>query len=589
MDNLSPRHSSQDTGGFDARSRRTVAAPDISNSASLSSLRRGISLERHTGSSHSRNETSQSGHKKCSSNSNKKKKSASESDLLSAGLNQNNSRNGYGIHQSGYQTDSEFPAPPKPEDLLLMSASETLETVTGAEGQEGFYRSFDDIDDIDLGVLASSNPLEAAVVLRNQPESSGARYSFNSSDSGRMSDTYGETSNSSVASSSGHSNRICSNTSNCSGDSGAQMSDSSSKETRPLEVLKEQASPDYPPFDNELYGETISIVESNSGSTSSGQQQSQQQQQQQQQASQSKNNQDDKSEDYYYVPLRFATVRKSFTLPHNMSGSAATTPTVPQAGTLQSQKTKDLSKFLGLIDNGPGSPSREVAQAVAMQNLPQHLRSPTNEGKKVEKFLGISSDNHESRPLPNEPKRARPKSLGIVAGQLLERRASQDESSKKVSSIGNGDSNPATLNRTLARLQRYYSTDSRSVPTTPEYNPALCFPTSPRKKNLSKFLGLGAEKQQQPLPETPTSNQYQNGGGLVKNSLSSSTPMVLESCDNDDIYHSVSESRWQSNDGLLTPGEKGLKENNNLFQFNVSKDELRFTKCIHLCSDTKSL
>ena len=144
---------------------------------------------------------------------------------MSAGLNQNNSRNGYGIQQSGYQTDSEFPAPPKPEDLLLMSASETLETVTGAEGQEGFYRSFDDIDDIDLGVLASSNPLEAAVVLRNQPESSGARYSFNSSDSGRMSDTYGETSNSSVASSSGHSNRICSNTSNCSGDSGAQMSD----------------------------------------------------------------------------------------------------------------------------------------------------------------------------------------------------------------------------------------------------------------------------------------------------------------------------------------------------------------------------
>jgi hypothetical protein len=40
------------------------------------------------------------------------------------------------------------------------------------------------------------------------------------------------------------------------------MSDSSTKESRPLEVLKEQASPDYPPFDNELYGETISIVES---------------------------------------------------------------------------------------------------------------------------------------------------------------------------------------------------------------------------------------------------------------------------------------------------------------------------------------
>jgi len=346
------------------------------------------------------------------------------------------------------------------------------------------------------------------------------------------------------------------------------MSDSSSKETRPLEVLKEQASPDYPPFDNELYGETISIVESSSGSTTSGQQSQQQQQQQQhhqqqqqqQQQSQHKTSQDDKSEDYYYVPLRFATVRKSFTLPHNMSGSAATTPTVPHSGTLQSQKTKDLSKFLGLIDNGPGSPSREVAQAVAMQNLPQHLRSPNNEGKKnVEKFLGITDtiSSHESRPLPSEPKRARPKSLGIVAGRSLERRASEDDDGSK-KGHNNSESNPATLNRTLARLQRYYSTDSRSVPTTPEFNQALCFPTSPRKKNLTKFLGLGNEKQQQPLPDTPTAHSNSNGSSLVKNSLSSSTPMVLESCDTDDIYHSVSESsRWQSNDGLLTPGSIG--------------------------------
>jgi hypothetical protein len=143
------------------------------------------------------------------------------------------------------------------------------------------------------------------------------------------------------------------------------MSDNSLKENRPLEVLKEQASPNYPPFDNELYGETISIVESSAGSTGSGQQsqpQTQSQQQQQQQAKVQGKSIDDKSEDYYYVPLRFATVRKSFTLPHNINGSAATTPTVPHAGTLQSQKTKDLSKFLGLVDDGPGTPSPEVAQ-----------------------------------------------------------------------------------------------------------------------------------------------------------------------------------------------------------------------------------
>lgn len=249
-----------------------------------------------------------------------------------------------------------------------------------------------------------------------------------------------------------------------SGDSGAPLSENSSKESRPLEVLKEQASPDYPPFDNELYGETISIVESSSGSTASGQQsqqpqqqiqqqQSQQQQQQQQQLKdQNKSNDDKSGDDYYYVPLRFATVRKSFTLPHNISGSAATTPTVPHAtaGTLQSQKTKDLAKFLGLIDDGPGVPSPEVAQAVAMQNLPSNLRSPSNEGKKnVEKYLGIGEVN-EPRPLPAESKRPRPKSLGL--GRSLDRRVSQDESWKR-SNVEAGS--PATLNRTLARDKCY--------------------------------------------------------------------------------------------------------------------------------------
>jgi hypothetical protein len=203
----------------------------MSNSASLSSLaasqqRRGISLERQTScltegrySQKDRGffQLQSSDAKKASATANsKKKKCASESDLLNAGMKVGDSRTGYIAPQFSNQPDGDFPAPPKPEDLLLMSASETLETVTGTEGTEGFYRSFDDIDDIDLGVLASSNPLEAAVVLRGQADSHQARLSFNSSDSGRMSDTYGETSNSSVASS-GHSNRICSNTSNCSG------------------------------------------------------------------------------------------------------------------------------------------------------------------------------------------------------------------------------------------------------------------------------------------------------------------------------------------------------------------------------------
>ena len=75
-----------------------------------------------------------------------------------------------------------------------------------------------------------SNPIEAAVVLRgeNLSQSGNGRNSFNSSDSGRMSDTYAETSNSSVTSSTNNSaaghNRLHSNMSNCSGDSGAQLS-----------------------------------------------------------------------------------------------------------------------------------------------------------------------------------------------------------------------------------------------------------------------------------------------------------------------------------------------------------------------------
>ena len=138
-----------------------------------------------------------------------KKKSASESNLLNPILNLNVQSSEI-IDQ--HHTD-QLPAPPPEEELQRMSISATLETVTGGEG---FYRSFDDLDDIDdhlnlMGVLADSNPLEAAVVLRGENLSqsgNGGRNSFNSSDSGRMSDTYAETSNSSVTSSSNGHNRF---------------------------------------------------------------------------------------------------------------------------------------------------------------------------------------------------------------------------------------------------------------------------------------------------------------------------------------------------------------------------------------------
>ena len=162
------------------------------------------------------------------------------------------------------------PMPPVPapvdqhlsEEKKKKSASETnlLSKCEGQQGghaaadaagsEDGFYKSFDeladDIDDLATGVLASSNPLEASVVLRAQPAVSSAasseatssdtaaRCSFNSSDSGRMSnDTYAETSNSSVASAasnsiSSHCNRLCSNTSNCSGDDSGMSSSNGS-------------------------------------------------------------------------------------------------------------------------------------------------------------------------------------------------------------------------------------------------------------------------------------------------------------------------------------------------------------------------
>ena len=142
--------------------------------------------------------------------------------------------------------------------------------------QEGFYKSFaddiDDIDDLASGGLASSNPLEAPfLVLRKEPPpctssssssaasseatsaDTAARCSFNSNDSGRVSnDTYAETSNSSVASAasnstSSHCNRLCSNISYCSADdsgmsssNGCSNSDNGAGNTR-LEALRERS------------------------------------------------------------------------------------------------------------------------------------------------------------------------------------------------------------------------------------------------------------------------------------------------------------------------------------------------------------
>ena len=161
-------------------------------------------------------------------------------------------------------------------NLLSKCEGQGGHATDAAGSEDGFYKSFDeladDIDDLATGVLASSNPLEASVVLRAQPvvssaasseatsSDTAARCSFNSSDSGRMSnDTYAETSNSSVASVasnsiSSHCNRLCSNTSNCSGDdSGMSSSNGSGLDNggggnARVEALRERSKESEPSF-----------------------------------------------------------------------------------------------------------------------------------------------------------------------------------------------------------------------------------------------------------------------------------------------------------------------------------------------------
>ena len=465
------------TGGFEERLPSAQGPAGPITAVLSKSLRRGFSLDRPL-------ETSE------------KKKSASESNLL--GVANNSAK----VENSDFCSENpDFPAPPNDEELQKMSVSATLETVTGAS--EGFYRSFDDLDDIDdhlMSVLADSNPLEAAVVLRGENLSQNSsctgngRNSFNSSDSGRMSDTYAETSNSSVASSStgtnggtaGH-NRLHSNMSNCSGDSGAQLSlNSNDSNSKVLAEIKEQESPDFPPFDQEIYGHSVSIKNPVY-----------------QTPSEAKNEPEP----------RFATVRKSYTLPHGMNNSAsvASTPTV-----LSPRKRKDLSLFLGLHDEGPGSPSKEVTQAVAMQNLPQE-----NCNEKIEKYLGINQAN-QLLLANSQGKRPRPKSLG------LERSSSIEQRPKRVQSP------VAPLSKTLARLQKIKeSTDfisvAKSLPATP--NIEVSVPNMQPKKPILKESKLQAQS-----------------------NLSKS--MDLDS--KEESPSSIKDRSWQSNEGLTTSGSGGL-------------------------------
>ena len=332
--------------------------------------------------------------------------------------------------------------------------------------------------------------------------------------------------------------RLHSNMSNCSGDSGAQLSVNSNDSSKVLGVLKEQESPDFPPFDQEIYGRSVSIKSdtkpsnniSESTSTMAGIQQ----------------------EENNPMQPRFATVRKSFTMSHVMeraasaagSASMASTPTV-----LSPRKRKDLSQFLGLNDEGPGSPSKDVVQTVAMQNLPAE-----NSNEKIEKFLGINQGGGSPAAATAAPhdqqqsKRPRPKSL-----HGLDRSQSIDHQDRPKIISPNLPYGQAPLSKTLARLQKIKDS-AKSAPTTP--NVTTSTESSPSKKAL-KLFGLG------------TSNSNKIQGGLLKtqSSLSTSTPMDLESKSNKNhpeitLTPTTSEMKrdrsWQSNEGLTTSGSGGV-------------------------------
>ena len=561
-------------------------------------------------------------------NCGKKKKSASESDLLSAGREQE-------------IVTVTAPAPPTSEGVTqppgvtsIGDGKQATTTNGGSSQEEGFYRSFDDIDDIDLGVLANSNSLEAAVVLRaQQPDNFGmaaeARCSFNSSDSGRMSDTYADTSNSSVTSNSSNSNRVYSNTSNCSGDSGTHCSMGSDYSSsggpnreKALEVLKEQESPNYPPFDNDVYGQSISIACDHGRGPDELEKKAQEEAMYSQidEAKSSVNpgyqqhhnrlsqRQDSSSTTTVAIPPplppRFATVRKSLTLPHNMNNMTRAASPTPSNSTYSNiyssvssrngaNKRKDLSMYFGLNDDGPGSPTREVTQMVALQNLP-NVQDPNilnDKRKNLGQFLGIQTVTsngcnaiQQELPLPTKsehpspfvggsassssmtlPKtttissskdtisfstapRSRPKSLGFAPLPT-----ENNQTKSKLSNI-------RALNRTLFRLANSASVDGiQSAPTTPECAPGTlddASDCSPRRRSLAKFLGLQSSSNStspkhhpQPLPPPPPV------GILKKSALSNSTPMDLENLEDRECNSNlVSDTRWQSNDGLATPG-----------------------------------
>lgn len=413
------------------------------------------------------------------------------------------------------------------ESDLLSAKLDEINNMCSNDDTDGFYRSYDDIDDIDLSVLADSNTLEAAVVLRAQPGQYGllaaeARCSFNSSDSGRMSDSLADASTSSVASSSN------ANTS----DSGAHCNSSSiSSEGKGGKKESETTtSPNLPPFNKELYGNCISIADPSLPHLSGFEQDHRLKDHHN-----SNHVDDDDGPAPPPPPLRFATVRKSLTLPHNLSQNC-------QRTVVEDTNSSPIYAVIG--GSRRGGRRRDLSSHVDPAYLANGESSTPEFGFKLH-------HHHQTLPLKTSQvegnTRSRPKSLGFASSQD-QGQLEADTTRSKLSS------NFRAMNKALSRISM--TSTIHSAPTTPDSS-AL---DSPRRKNLVKFLGLPPQPNPPrfPLPPPPS-------GILKKSNLSSSTPMDLENYSSDvgdDIYgmatcqvtNAATAQRWQSNDGLATPG-----------------------------------
>lgn len=400
----------------------------------------------------------------------------------------------------------------------------------------GDYYSFDKVnsyeplgkDNSDHETIAELQNIEKSLyeLSQRQYDTINVRNSYLSVDSGRTSDTY-ETSNSSVTSSStNHSNRLNSNASNCSGDSGTQLSIGSSEYSNRENILQPLQEKDSPDYDQKLqyqHSDQIDIPATINCSLRECLQENRiycctsntcgnegliyeqiynrsQNPAQRRDSVSTRNASPQRSDPETPPPLppRYATIRKSYTLPINMAGSAE-------------NRNKDHTNNVKEIEG-----SRQGS-------LPKR-----------------SSINRHSMNIPENAIRPRPSSLSVDKRQFL-RSVSQENPANRTLNMSTFSSNKPVKQTSCMPVPF-------SMPTTPnesytvgsEYQTVLGSSETPTKR--SRSLQRGAERIRSLSNTQPVQ--------LRKWGLSNSTPHDL---DNSLMYYRGRFNTWKSNDGLTTP------------------------------------